>query len=132
MVALKQTNTHSGNTASPPSPNEQIATERIQAGIDAARREQRLIDLDIARLIAASVHRGLAHSLERFAATGRIPHNPADYQVMRLELDLATQDEPQLTQWATVLKEFFRVCAASRVYLDHQNQTNTKPPKAQR
>lgn len=109
----------------PPKPaarNDRLATARIQAGIRRAVRDGAVIDLATARLIAASIHRGLASGLKEFAATGRIPADQADYQVMRLEVDLATKHEPQLNEWATALRQFFSACANARSYLDQQDK----------
>ena len=86
--------------------NDRLAVRRIQAGLAVARREGRLIDLVTARLIAASVHRGLGSGLRQFAATGRLPAGGPDYQVLRLELDLTGKDEPEIASWVEALKLF--------------------------
>jgi len=91
--------------------NEQTAQARIEAATRRASQEGRLIDLTTARLIAASLHRGLGTQLHRFAATGVMPQG-SDYQVMRLELDLTAKDEPQIGHWLSALKEFFSDWAA--------------------
>jgi len=78
---------------------------RIEADIAASQRDGCPITLDTARLIAASIHRGLGSELEQFAATGIIPTNKA-YQVLRLELNLTAKGEPQIVGWATALQEF--------------------------
>ena len=99
MPTIKQ---HVGAFASP---NDRAAVERIEQAVDAAWRTHGLVDGDIARLIAASVHRGLASELAAFASSGRVPTG-RDYQVMRLELDIATRDEPRVAKWTDALKQF--------------------------
>ena len=85
--------------------NDRAAAARISAAVDAAWRAGGLIETDTARLIAAAVHRGLGSELAGFASTGRLPAGK-QYQVMRLELDLATRGEPNLRRWAEALKQY--------------------------
>ena len=96
--------------------NEARLGKRIEKDIAAAQHDDCPITVSTAQLIAASVHRGLASELARFASTGAVPTGRA-YQVMRLELDLATRDEPLFAAWVDALKTFFS--EYTRAFRDH-------------
>jgi len=74
----------------------------IDRSLDVAEAEGRLIDQDLARQVAAAVHRGLGTELERFAGTGRIRR----HQVARLELHYLTVEERKLRRWREALLKF--------------------------
>jgi len=103
--------------------NENAAVRQIRAGICDARREHCGIDVATARLIAASVHRGLGTGLADFAATGGF-RDASALRLARMELDLATANEPRWQTWAIALKRFLHVHGTS---LCHDHTENTQP-----
>jgi hypothetical protein len=87
--------------------NEVVVLRRVNAGVAAAWREGRVIDVVTARLIAASVHRGLASALQRFAATGEFS-DCAQRRLAVMELSLCAADTPAWRVRVAALKQFLR------------------------
>ena len=90
--------------------------QQIMSGVAEAEKDDRVVDVDTARRIAACVHRGLGGELERFAGSGELKHPHA----ARLELFHSTDGEPSFLAWREALKDFINEHARGKRKLKRQ------------
>jgi hypothetical protein len=98
------------NTTNGDKDNEQLAVTAIERGIDGLEPGM-VVSEQVARLIAAALHRDADSELRRFAETGRI----ANHQAARLELFYTVKGETGLARWADALRDYITADEHTRV-----------------
>jgi hypothetical protein len=81
--------------------NEQLAVIAIEREIDGLQPGM-VVSTQVARLIAAALHRDVDSELKHFAETGVMQH----HQAARLELHYTVKGEPQFARWAQALRDY--------------------------